>query len=161
MAKLVRAVVIRSSIAQPTIRREYKSDRLASHYKGKSDHLLRHEVIGHDAPGADVGVIAYGSSHWAVLEAIEQLKAAGVNASYLRVRALPLHPDVHAFVRSHARVYVVEQNRDGQLAALLRDDLPAYADRLVSVLQYDGLPLDATTVVDGVLSHRASEGGAR
>ena len=68
---------------------------------------------------------------------------------------------VHLVRRNMPLVYVVEQNRDAQLTALLRDEIPAYAARFVSVLQYDGLPLDATTVVDGVLSHRGRTGGAR
>lgn len=117
-----------------------------------------------DAAGAEVGLVAYGSSHWALLEALDQLKAAGVEASYLRVRALPLHPDVHAFVRRHARVYVVEQNRDAQLTERLRAELPEQAAAIRPVLHYTGLPLDARSVTDGVLAHEGapvSEGAAR
>jgi 2-oxoglutarate ferredoxin oxidoreductase subunit alpha len=115
-----------------------------------------------EAQGAEVGIIAYGSSHWAVLEAIDQLAAAGVKASYLRVRALPLAAAVHDFVRRHARVYVVEQNRDGQLGDRLRAEVPECAARVRPVLYYLGLPLDAQTVTDGVLAHeRATEGTTR
>jgi len=106
-----------------------------------------------EAPGAEVGLVAYGSSHPAMLEALDQLEAAGVRASYLRVRALPLHPDVHAFVRRHARVYVVEQNRDGQLTERLRAECPEKAAAIRPVLHYTGLPLDARSVTDGVLAH--------
>jgi 2-oxoglutarate ferredoxin oxidoreductase subunit alpha len=73
--------------------------------------------------------------------------------SYLRVRALPLAKAVHDFVKNHDRVYVVEQNRDGQLIDRLRIELPALAERLVPVLHYDGLPLDAQSVTDKVLAH--------
>jgi 2-oxoglutarate ferredoxin oxidoreductase subunit alpha len=112
-----------------------------------------------EAPGAEVGIIAYGSSHWAVIEALDQLATAGVKASYLRVRALPLAAAVHDFVRRHARLYVVEQNRDGQLGDRLRAEVPGCAARLRPVLHYFGLPLDAQTVTDGVLAHeRAGEG---
>ena len=85
----------------------------------------------------------------------------GLPLDYLRLRALPLAPEAKEWIERHEVVYVVEQNRDAQLAALLRDEMPAHAARFVSVLQYDGLPLDATTVVDGVLSHRGRTGGAR
>ena len=54
--------------------------------------------------------------------------------------------------RRHDRIYVVEQNRDGQLVTILRDELPELATRFVSIRQYNGLPLDATTVIDGVLN---------
>ena len=115
-----------------------------------------------EAKGAEVGIIAYGSSHWAVVEAVEQLAAAGVQASYLRVRALPMAAAVHDFVRHHERVYVVEQNRDGQLGDRLRAEVPDCAGRLRPVLHYLGLPLDAQTVTDGVLAlERATEGAAR
>ena len=115
-----------------------------------------------EAKGAEVGIIAYGSSHWAVVEAVEQLAAAGVQASYLRVRALPMAAAVHDFVRRHERVYVVEQNRDGQLGDRLRAEVPDCAARLRPVLHYLGLPLDAQTVTDGVLAReRATEGATR
>jgi 2-oxoglutarate ferredoxin oxidoreductase subunit alpha len=69
------------------------------------------------------------------------------------VRALPLHPDVHAFVRKHPRVYVVEQNRDGQLTERLRAEVPERATAVRAVLHYTGLPLDAQSVTDGILAH--------
>ncbi len=120
-----------------------------------------------EAQGAEVGLIAYGTSHWAVIEALDQLAAAGVKASYLRVRALPLHPEVHAFARRHPRVYVIEQNRDAQLTERLRAELPERAAALRPVLHYSGLPLDARSVTDGVLAHEGvpaaaiSEGASR
>src|SRR5207253_4227736 len=77
-----------------------------------------------DAPGAPVGVIAYGSTHHAVVEARDDLMARGMAVDYLRVRALPLARSIADFVRSHERVYVVEQNRDGQLYDLIRLELP-------------------------------------
>jgi 2-oxoglutarate ferredoxin oxidoreductase subunit alpha len=117
-----------------------------------------------ETPGAEVGLIAYGSSHWALVEARDQLAAAGVPTSYLRVRALPLAAAVHDFVSRHERVYVVEQNRDAQLLERLRIELPGYAERLKSVLHYDGLPLDAESVTSGVLAHEretATQGAIR
>ncbi len=117
-----------------------------------------------ESPGAEVGLIAFGSSHGAMVEALDQLKAAGVDASYLRVRALPLHAAVHAFVERHPRVYVIEQNRDAQLTERLRMECPAKAGAIRHVLHYTGLPLDARTVTDGILAHEGvpvTEGASR
>ncbi|MGH9570291.1 MAG: 2-oxoacid:acceptor oxidoreductase family protein, partial [Candidatus Angelobacter sp.] len=67
------------------------------------------------------GVIAYGTSHWAVIEAHDQLaKEYGVQVDYMRLRAYPFNQEVHEFVRNHERIYVVEQNRDGQMHELLK-----------------------------------------
>jgi 2-oxoglutarate ferredoxin oxidoreductase subunit alpha len=110
--------------------------------------------------GAEVGLIAFGSSHWAMLEARVQLAEAGVRSSYLRVRGLPLHASVAEFVKQHDRVYVIEQNRDGQLAERIKLESPERAARVKSVLHYDGLPLDAQSVVDGVMAHEGVAQGA-
>ena len=107
-----------------------------------------------EGQGAPVGIIAYGSSHHAVLEAREQLqKEKGVETDYLRVRAYPFSREVEGFVKAHERVYVVEQNRDGQLGSLLRLDLSAeLVSRLRSVAHIPGLPLDARSVTEEVAS---------
>ncbi|HUL57867.1 MAG TPA: 2-oxoacid:acceptor oxidoreductase subunit alpha [Anaeromyxobacteraceae bacterium] len=107
----------------------------------------------HGGGRARVGIVAYGSSHPAVAEARDQLRRErDLDADYLRVRAYPFSREVHAFVEQHERVYVVEQNRDGQLAALLQLDLaPELAPRLRKVAHLDGLPLDARSVSDEIL----------
>ncbi len=117
-----------------------------------------------EKPGADVGLVAFGSSHWAVIESQAQLAAVGVNASYLRIRALPFAASVREFLAKHRVIYVVEQNRDGQMAERLKLEAPDLAGRIRSVLHYDGLPIDAKTVTDGVLAHEGravAEGVAR
>ncbi|HTN54014.1 MAG TPA: 2-oxoacid:acceptor oxidoreductase subunit alpha [Anaeromyxobacter sp.] len=107
----------------------------------------------HGEGEAPVGIVAYGSSDPAVREARALLREEGLETDYLRVRAYPFSPEVHAFVERHARVYVVEQNRDGQLAALLRLDLePGRATGLRSIAHIDGLPLDARSVADALLA---------
>jgi 2-oxoglutarate/2-oxoacid ferredoxin oxidoreductase subunit alpha len=97
-----------------------------------------------------IGLIAFGSSDFAVRESRDQLKKEyGLETDYMRLRAFPFSPDVHAFVAAHPRVYVIEQNRDGQMLSLLKLDLPADdIARLRSIRHFDGLPLDARTVTD-------------
>ena len=99
---------------------------------------------------SEIGLIAFGSSDYAVRESRDQIKKEyGLETDYIRLRAFPFSPEVHAFVADHSRVYVIEQNRDGQMLSLLKLDLPA-ADitKLRSIRHFDGLPLDARTVTD-------------
>jgi 2-oxoglutarate ferredoxin oxidoreductase subunit alpha len=104
--------------------------------------------------GAKVGIIAFGSSHWAVEESRDQLREeSGLATSYLRLRAYPFTPALDDFIRQHDRIYVVEQNRDAQmLRLLLMDGEAAQAARLRSVLHYNGLPIDARSITDGILA---------
>jgi 2-oxoglutarate ferredoxin oxidoreductase subunit alpha len=81
-----------------------------------------------------IGIIAFGSTDAAVIEARESLAAAGKPVDYMRLRALPLSDEVTAFVSRHERVYVVEQNRDGQVYDLVRLALPANLVQLMEAL---------------------------
>jgi len=135
-------------------------ERLAR--KLETGRALLPKPVTEERPGAKAGLLAFGTSHYGTAEGRDRLEREhGLPLDYLRLRALPLGDEARAFLERHEIVYVVEQNRDAQLAGLLRDALPSCASRLVSVLQYDGLPLDATTVVDGVLAHARPAGGAR
>jgi 2-oxoglutarate/2-oxoacid ferredoxin oxidoreductase subunit alpha len=102
---------------------------------------------------AEIGIVAYGSSHWAVVEARAQLEQeAGIKTAYMRVRAYPFPAEVDAFLARYPRIYLVEQNRDAQMKMLLRNDLPAGATNHVrSVLHYSGLPIDARSLTDDIL----------
>jgi 2-oxoglutarate ferredoxin oxidoreductase subunit alpha len=106
---------------------------------------------------ARVGVLCYGSSDPAVREARAELRReAGLVTDALRVRAYPFSREVQAFVAAHEHVYVVEQNRDGQLAALLKLDLPpALAPRLRPIARIDGLPLTARAVSRAIRAEEA------
>jgi 2-oxoglutarate ferredoxin oxidoreductase subunit alpha len=105
-----------------------------------------------EGTGAEVGMIAYGTSHWAIVESRDQLhQEHNLEIDYLRLRAYPFPPTVEEFVRAHKRVYVVEQNRDRQMFNLLKLELPAeLLTRLRSVAHMDGLPLDARSVTDEI-----------
>ena len=100
-----------------------------------------------------VGIIAYGTSDFAVTESRDQLrKEYGVEADYLRLRAYPFSREVRDFVASHERIYVVEQNRDAQMLSLLKLDLPAAEiTKLRSVRHFNGLPIDARSVTDEIV----------
>ena len=128
-------------------------DRLA-HKLETARHVLPTPVA--DEAGASIGLIAFGSTHAAVVEARETLAAAGKAVDYLRVRALPLSDEVAAFVGRHDHVYVVEQNRDGQLFDLIRLAVPgALVDRLRSIRHYNGQPIPAAAIAEPLLPGEA------
>ena len=97
-----------------------------------------------------IGFLAYGTTDFALRESLDQIKQEyGRDADYMRIRAYPFAHEIHDFVASHERVYVVEQDRDAQLASLLKLDLPAdQVTKLRSILHYNGLPVDARFITD-------------
>jgi 2-oxoglutarate ferredoxin oxidoreductase subunit alpha len=104
-----------------------------------------------------VGIIAYGSSDGAVIESRDGLAEQGIHADYLRIRAFPFGPEVEDFLRDHEIVFVVEQNRDAQMKSLLKLETDSAADRMVSILHYNGMPIPSECVVRGVSEHLKSE----
>jgi 2-oxoglutarate/2-oxoacid ferredoxin oxidoreductase subunit alpha len=105
----------------------------------------------------DIGIIAYGSSHGAVTEALARLSRSGIHANYLRLRAFPFGDEVQAFLDDHRTVFVVEQNRDAQMRSLLALNTRIDADRLVSVLHYNGLPIPSDAVSEAISKHVRKE----
>jgi len=130
-------------------------DRLRRKFENARKLVPQPEVVRND--GSDVGIIAYGTSHHALVEALDQLQTEhGLNADYLRLRAYPFSNAVNEFVAAHARVYVVDQNRDGQMFQLLKLDVPAdHIVRLRSIRHYNGLPIDARSVTDDIISQES------
>ena len=131
-------------------------DRLRRKIEGVRT-LLPAPVI--EETGCDAAICAYGSTHHAVVEARHQLAEHGIGTDYLRIRGLPLPPAVAEFIARHERVYVAEQNRDGQVEALLRMELPGeLADRLRSVRHFNGVPIDAEAISEPVLAGELAAG---
>jgi 2-oxoglutarate ferredoxin oxidoreductase subunit alpha len=102
--------------------------------------------------GATIGVITVGSCDLAVREALDELAERGVLCDFMRVRGFPFVEDVRAFVESHERCFVVEQNRDAQLRSLITIETGVAIEKMRSVLAYGGFPLSAEQVVDSVLT---------
>jgi 2-oxoglutarate/2-oxoacid ferredoxin oxidoreductase subunit alpha len=97
-----------------------------------------------------IGFLAFGSTDFALRESMDQIQEEhGLSVDYMRVRAYPFAHEIHDFVASHERVYIVEQNRDAQLLSLLKLDLPAeQVTKLRSILHFNGLPIDARTITE-------------
>ncbi|HEX6879701.1 MAG TPA: 2-oxoacid:acceptor oxidoreductase subunit alpha, partial [Terriglobales bacterium] len=124
-------------------------DRLARKFERARTLVPKPEQLG---TGSTIGVIAYGTSHWAMLETMHQLESEkDIRIDYLRLRAYPFTSEVLEFIKQHDRIYVVDQNRDGQMFQLLTLDLPnAEAKKLRSVRHYNGLPIDARSITDEI-----------
>ena len=126
-------------------------DRLAHKFEVMRKHVPAPVV--RIAEGAKIGFVACGTSDYAVRESCDQLRNEyQIEASYLRLKSYPFTPELQEFVSRHDRVYVVDQNRDAQLLALMRLEFPAeLIAKLRSLRYYGGLPLDARTVTDEVV----------
>jgi len=132
-------------------------DRLNRKFETARTHVPKPIIDRVD--GAQIGLIAFGTSHWAVTESRDQLRnETDVKTSYYRLRAYPFTDDLVAFIDAHERIYVIEQNRDAQMLQLMKLDLnPERQAKLRSVLHYSGLPIDARSVTDDVLAQEGFE----
>ncbi len=137
---------------------DYKAtvDRLRKKYETARDYVPQPVVERRE--GAKIAFIAYGTSDFSIQEARHQLRAErGIETSYMRLRALPLPRELASFVAGHERVYVVEQNRDGQMADLIRLEVGEEQGRIRKILHYDGLPIHARFVTEAVVELEQSQ----
>jgi len=132
-------------------------DRLERKFQNIREAAPAPEIHRHE--GSRIAFIACGTSDYAVLESMTQLREEqGIETSYLRIRAFPFARAVQEFIHEHDRVYVVDQNRDGQLLSLLKLDLsPGDVARLRSIRHYGGLPIDARSVTGDLLKQEAAQ----
>jgi 2-oxoglutarate ferredoxin oxidoreductase subunit alpha len=136
---------------------DYKNnlDRLSRKFETARNLVPKPESVCDD--GNDIGVIAYGTSHHAMVETLDQLHSEyGIRVDYLRLRGYPFSKEVHGFVASHKRIYIVDQNRDAQMLQLLKLDVRVEEiAKLRSVRHYNGLPIDARSITDEIVSQEA------
>ncbi|KAA3650631.1 MAG: 2-oxoacid:acceptor oxidoreductase subunit alpha, partial [Proteobacteria bacterium] len=102
--------------------------------------------------GADIGVIYFGTSDYSSQEALDRLR---VNQAMdaMRIKAFPFGPEVDAFIADHAVVFLIEQNRDAQMKTLLVNELAIDPNKIISVLNIDGMPITAEFLVNEIHSH--------
>jgi len=132
-------------------------DRLARKFETAREHVPAPVVQNN--PKAKIGLIGFGTSHLATEESRDQLvEEFKVETSYFRLRAYPFTNQLAAFIDAHERLYVIEQNRDAQMRQLMKLELtPEQQTKLRSVLHYNGLPIDARSITDDVLSQEGFE----
>jgi 2-oxoglutarate/2-oxoacid ferredoxin oxidoreductase subunit alpha len=109
--------------------------------------------VFHLQPGAETALVTIGGCDAAVREAADVLNARGIPVDVMRIRAFPFGTDVRDFLARHAHTFVIEQNRDAQLRALIAIELGVPRDDMIPILDYGGMPLTARTVVDAVAAH--------
>ena len=127
-------------------------ERLAKKFETARSLVPRPHVV--QTGKSRIGLIAFGTSDFATVESRDQIKDEyGLETDYLRLRAYPFSREVHDFVASHERVYVIEQNRDAQMMSLLKLDLAAgEIVKLRSIRNFNGLPIDARSVTDELVT---------
>jgi 2-oxoglutarate ferredoxin oxidoreductase subunit alpha len=135
----------------------HNMERLAHKFEVMRNHVPAPVV--NNVEGARIGFVAFGTSDYAVRESCDQLSNEyGIKASYLRLKAYPFTTELVDFIQRHDRVYVVDQNRDAQLLGLMRLEYDAVLiAKLRSVRYFGGLPLDARTVTDDVVSQERGQ----
>ena len=135
----------------------HNMERLARKFETARQYVPRPVV--EEVPDAEIAIVGYGSSHWAIEESRDQLaRETGTSCAYLRLRAYPFTAELGDFIDRHQRVYVVEQNRDAQMLSLMRLELgPERIAKLRKVLHYNGLPIDARSITDDILAQEGIE----
>ena len=130
----------------------YNMERLLRKFESAKA-LVPQPVLRRAAQRTTHGALYFGSTAPAMNEAIEALESAQLYVDTLRVRAFPFADSIAEFIAAHERVFVVEQNRDGQLRTLLVNEFGIDPARLVPVLHYDGTPITARFIADAIGRH--------
>ncbi|HSM70486.1 MAG TPA: 2-oxoacid:acceptor oxidoreductase subunit alpha [Anaerolineales bacterium] len=140
---------------------ERNMQRLKEKYEGARDLVPAPQV--HKTSGATIGIVAYGSTEPAILEAMHQMKTEhDIKADFMRIRAVPFSKEIKKFVEKYDDVFVVELNREGQLKQLLTLEYPHRAMNLKSIAMGDGMPASARWVRESLLEkYDAGKAGAK
>ena len=125
-------------------------DRIRRKFDTAATLVPKPEITIRDKSGK-TGLIYFGATTPAVLEALDLLEREGVKVNALRIKAFPFTREVASFCAMHERVFVVEQNRDAQMRSLLMTEANVPGDKLIAALNYDGMPLTAAFVRGAVL----------
>lgn len=128
-------------------------DRLKRKFEHAATAMPKPVIVRRE--GAEVGLVTIGGCDAAVREAADRLAEQGIVADIMRIRAFPFGKEVRDFMSEHEQTFVIEQNRDAQLRALLAIEVGIRRDDMIPILDYGGMPLTAKVVVDAVSSHRA------
>jgi 2-oxoglutarate ferredoxin oxidoreductase subunit alpha len=132
-------------------------DRLLRKFRTAASLVPAAAIDGRSATSA---IVSLGSCDAPVREALAELRRSGVSIDYMRVRGFPFGAEVEEFLAAHQTVFVVEQNRDAQLKALLTLETGVDKKKLRSILHYDGIPMPASVIVEGVGKALAKEAAA-
>jgi 2-oxoglutarate ferredoxin oxidoreductase subunit alpha len=127
-------------------------DRLNKKYETAKTLVPKPELV--ENPKANMGIIAFGSTSLPMKEALAAMETKGLPLNYLRLKALPFTKEVEEFIARQSMIFVVEQNRDAQMASLLKMHYPQSAAKIRSILHYDGLPMTAEHIYSPLLNEK-------
>ena len=131
-------------------------ERLIRKFETSKEYVPQPEFVPL-SPQHEVGLIHFGTSMAATLEAADMLAEGGILVDTCRIRAFPFHRDIEAFIASHRQVFVIEQNRDAQMRSLLVNECEIDPKSLTKILSYDGMPITARFIADQVRNNLAIE----
>ena len=134
-------------------------DRLALKFRSAVEYIPQPEIS--DMTGNRLGIIYLGTTHSAVREMSDSLGRKGIKLDTLRIRSFPFHQQVKEFIDCHELVYVIEQNRDAQLKSLLKIECDAVAEKMCSVLSYNGMLITAQHIEQAILNSMPDLKGSR
>jgi 2-oxoglutarate/2-oxoacid ferredoxin oxidoreductase subunit alpha len=127
-------------------------DRLLKKWETAKSYVPAPEIINCEG-GSNVGVIYFGTTRAAALEAVDHLREDNINVDTLRIRAFPFNREVEDFIAQHDTVFVVEQNRDGQMRSMLINECEVNPAKMIALLNYDGMPITARYIQSKITDH--------
>ncbi len=124
-------------------------ERLLKKFKTAEKYVPKPEIVNCEET-TTIGVIYFGTTAFAMPEALDQMRANNLHVDTMRIRAFPFNDEVREFCENHRMIYVIEQNRDGQMKTLLMNELGVESKKLISVRNYDGLPIMASFISEEI-----------
>jgi 2-oxoglutarate ferredoxin oxidoreductase subunit alpha len=131
---------------------EKNMQRLLKKWETAKKYVPAPEIIIAET-GSAIGVLHFGTSTDATMEAIDYLSQDGLAVDSCRIRAFPFNQEIEDFIDSHRTVFVVEQNRDAQMRSLLVNDCEINPKHLIPVLNYDGMPITASFIQGKIVDY--------
>ena len=131
-------------------------DRLAQKWE-TAKRLVPEPELYQAEKSSDIGIVFFGTTVYSAIEAMDEMKDSGLKLDAMRIKAFPFHEQVVDFISEHAQIIVIEQNRDAQFRSLLINELDINPKKLLSVLNYDGTPITAATIVTKIKNQLAVE----
>jgi 2-oxoglutarate ferredoxin oxidoreductase subunit alpha len=101
------------------------------------------------------GIIFFGTTTYAALEAMDNFKKEGIKLDAMRIKAIPFNETVEDFIEKHDEVFIIEQNRDAQFRTVIINELDTNPDKLIKILNFDGMPITAKRIMDLIKSNMA------
>ena len=133
---------------------EYKKnmDRLLKKWETAKD-IVPGPVFSQKENNSSDAILFYGTTNYSAIEALDLMTNDGMQMDAIRILSFPFNKEVEKFIEDHERIFVIEQNRDAQMKTLLVKELCVPQTKLISILNYDGIPITADLIIEGISSH--------